>query len=256
MPWTRLKAYVSRVTRLHRRGSVPLWRATYDALARTKCPFCRSPRRKTPRMVDSLVGNPAPLRALCRRETSAHLSLLAWRRMAAFRHSGHCGSLDQLAMVRFRPAVRDRIFRRGVSIDVSFPDLQRGPALACGALVTVAARAETPQSAIHLASGLLMDRAGQRMGIRSRNPSRKPLSGKSCVRNKGVMIHETAKNPVSGRASRPLRRESALSRIGGPFYRVSHAFGLAAAVRRFLAFLLYALAALPIFGSGRAALPA
>src|SRR5664280_907668 len=89
-----------------------------------------------------------------------------------------------VAVARFRPAVRDRIFRRGVSIDVSFPDLQRGPALACGALVTVAARAETPQSAIHLASGLLMDRAGQRMGIRSRNPSRKPLSGKSCVRNK------------------------------------------------------------------------
>ena len=142
--------------------------------------------------------------------------------MAGFRHSGHCGPLDQLAVVRFRPAVRDRLLRRGVSIDVSFPDLQRGPALACGALVTVAARAETPQSAIHLASGLLMDRAGQRMGIRSR----------------------------------PLRRESALSRIGGPFYRVSHAFGLAAAVRRFLAFLLYALAALPIFGSGRAALPA
>ena len=222
MPWTRLKAYVSRVTRLHRWGSVPLWRATYDALARTKCPFCRSPRRKTPRMVDSLVGNPAPLRALCRRETSAHLSLPAWRRMAGFRHSGHCGPLDQLAVVRFRSAVRDRLLRRGVSIDVSFPDLQRGPALACGALVTVAARAETPQSAIHLASGLLMDRAGQRMGIRSR----------------------------------PLRRESALSRIGGPFYRVSHAFGLAAAVRRFLAFLLYALAALPIFGSGRAALPA
>src|SRR5664280_1918926 len=116
----------------------------------------------------------------------------------------------------------DLLFAIGFSVaafqvDVSFPDLQRGPALACGALVTVAARAETPQSAIHLASGLLMDRAGQRMGIRSRNPSRKPLSGKSCVRNKGVMIHETAKNPVSGRASRPLRRESALSRIGGPF---------------------------------------
>ena len=121
----------------------------------------------------------------------------------------------------------DLLFAIGFSVaafqvDVSFPDLQRGPALACGALVTVAARAETPQSAIHLASGLLMDRAEQRMGIRSR----------------------------------PLRRESALSRIGGPFYRVSHAFGLAAAVRRFLAFLLYALAALPIFGSGRAALPA
>src|SRR5664279_1625489 len=47
-------------------------------------------------MVDSLVENPAPLRALCRRETSAHLSLPAWRRMAGFRHSGHCGSLDQL----------------------------------------------------------------------------------------------------------------------------------------------------------------
>ena len=122
----------------------------------------------------------------------------------------------------------DLLFAIGFSVaafqvDVSFPDLQRGPALACGALVTIAAaRAETPQSAIHLASVLLMDRAGQRMDIRSR----------------------------------PLRRESASSRIGGPFYRVSHAFGLAAAVRRFLAFLLYALAALPIFGSGRAALPA
>ena len=72
-------------------------------------------RDPAPRMVDSLVGNPAPLRALCRRETSAHLSLPAWRRMAGFRHSGHCGSLDQLAVARFRPAVRDRIFRRGVS---------------------------------------------------------------------------------------------------------------------------------------------
>jgi len=154
-------------------------------------------------MVDSLVGNPARLCALCRRETSALLPPPAWRRMAGFRHSGHCGPLDQLAVVRFRPAVGDRLLRRDVSIDVSFPDLQRGPALACGALATVAAaRAETPKSAIHLASGLLMDRAGQRMGIRSR----------------------------------PLRRESALSRIGRPFYRVSHAFGLAAAVRRFLGF--------------------
>ena len=123
----------------------------------------------------------------------------------------------------------DLLFAIGFSVaafqvDVSFPDLQRGPALACGALVTVAARAETPQSAIHLASGLLMDRAGQRMGIRSR-------LGLSVVNL--------------------LYPGSAARFIAFPMLSV---WLLPYAV--FLAFLLYALAALPIFGSGRAALPA